>query len=80
MLGDATKYPGDWISLIEGTITKTESIDATMAISDKDFLLHILNNLPREYDVVLDALEIRLGEIGDKALTPLGIVSGSRRR
>ena len=40
-----------------------------MAISDQDFLLHILNNLPKEYDVVLDGLESRLDETGDKALT-----------
>ena len=69
LLGDATKDPGDWISLMEGTITEIESIYAKMAISNKDFLLCILNNLPKQYDVVLDGLESRLDGTGDKALT-----------
>jgi hypothetical protein len=68
-LGDATKDPDDWISSMEGIITEIESIDEKMAISDKDFLFHILNNLPKEYDVVLDGLERQLDETGDKALT-----------
>ena len=73
MLSDATKDPDNWISLMEGTVTKIESIDTKMAISDQDFLLHTLNNLPKEYDVqdnvVLDRLESQLDETGDKALT-----------
>ena len=68
-LGDVTKDPDDWISSMEGTITEIELIDAKMDISDQDFLLHILNNLPKEYDVVLDGLESQLDETGDKALT-----------
>ena len=26
-------------------------------VSDKDFVIHILNNLPEEYNVILDGLE-----------------------
>ena len=54
---------------MEGTITEIESIKAKMAISDQDFLLHIFNNFPKEYDVILDGLESRLGETSDKAPT-----------
>ena len=54
---------------MEGTTNKIELINAAMAISDRDFLLHILNNFSKEYDFVLDGLEIRLDETGDKALT-----------
>ena len=68
-LDDATKDPENWISSMEGTINKIELINAAMAISNRDFLLHILNNFSKEYDFVLDGLEIRLDETGDKALT-----------
>ena len=56
LLGDATKDPGNWISSMEGTITEIESIDAQMAISDQDCSLHVLNNFPKEHDVVLNGL------------------------
>ena len=38
-------------------------------IMDKDFMIHILNNFPKEYDVILDGLESCLTAIGDDALT-----------
>ena len=57
LLGNETKDPDNWISSMEGIITEIKSIDEKMAISDKDFLFHILNNFPKEYDVVLDGLE-----------------------
>ena len=57
--------PGDWISLLEGYQTDIETIDATLAISKKDFMLRILNNLPKEYDSILDSLENRLSETGN---------------
>ena len=40
-----------------------------MPISDQDVLLHTLNNLQKDYDVVLNGLESQLDETGDKALT-----------
>ena len=36
---------------------------------DEDFMIHILNNLPEEYYVILDGLENRLTASGDDALT-----------
>ena len=38
-----------------------------MFISNHNFLLHIWINFPKEYDVVLDGLESRLDETGDRA-------------
>ena len=38
-------------------------------ISDKDFMIHILNNLPEEYDIILDGLENCLTAMGENALT-----------
>ena len=38
-------------------------------ISDEDFMMHILNNLPKEQDVILDGLENRLTTTGDNSLT-----------
>ena len=38
-------------------------------VSDEDFMIHILNNLPEEYDVILDGLENCLMATGENALT-----------
>jgi len=52
--------PEDWVSELEGLRTEIECIDSTSAMSEKDFMVKILNNLPSEYDVILDGLENRL--------------------
>ena len=38
-------------------------------VSDEDFMIHVLNNLSDEYDVILDGLKNCLTLIGDDALT-----------
>ena len=38
-------------------------------VSGEDFMIHVLNNLPKEYDIILDGLENHLMAIGDDALT-----------
>ena len=38
-------------------------------VSDEDFMIHILKNLPKEYDIILDGLENCLMVTGDNALT-----------
>ena len=38
-------------------------------ISDEDFMIHVLNNLPEEYYVILDGLENRLTATRENALT-----------
>ena len=35
----------------------------------EDFMIHVLNNLPEEYDVILDGLENHLMATGENALT-----------
>ena len=68
-LDSAEKDTEDWISELEGLTVDIESIDASSAISDRDLMVKILNNLPSEYDVILDGLESRLNKSGDDALT-----------
>ena len=43
-------------------IMQIELVDVTLAISEKDFILRDLNNLPKEYDVIIDSLDNQLGE------------------
>ena len=68
-LDSARTDPEDWISELEGLMVEIESIDISSAISDRDLMVKILNNLPAEYDVILDGLETRLNKSGDEALT-----------
>ena len=39
------------------------------SVSDEDFRIHVLNNLPKEYDVILNGLENHLMATGDDVLT-----------
>ena len=39
------------------------------SIIDQDFIIHILNNLPKDYVVILDGLKHHLTVTGDNALT-----------
>ncbi len=52
--------PEDWISELEGLRTEIQNIDSSLEISENDFMMKIMNNLPSEYDVVLDGLKNRL--------------------
>ena len=38
-------------------------------VSDKDFVIHVLNNLPEEYNVILDGLENCLTTTGGNVIT-----------
>ena len=49
--------PDDWISWLEGICTQIEVIDSASAISEKDFMVKILNNLLQEYDGILDGMK-----------------------
>ena len=68
-LQDPEDDPDDWISKLEGYMTEIETIDASSAISEKDLMLHVMNNLPKEYEVILDGLESRIDKSGDEKLT-----------
>ena len=61
--------PEEWIGDLEGICTEIEAIDASAAISEKDLMVKVINNLPEEYDVVVDGLENKLSLSGDEALT-----------
>ena len=37
-----------------------DNIHISAAMADIDFVIHTLNNLPEQYDVVLDGVESRL--------------------
>ena len=64
-LKDSSQDPDEWI-------TKLEELRADLArmksnISNEDFFIHILNNLPAEYDMEIKLLEDKLAN----ATTPL---------
>jgi len=59
-LEDWQNSPEDWICKLEGYRLEMEEIDSTSTMSDRDFMVHILNNLPLQYDVILDGLEAQL--------------------
>ena len=52
--------PEEWLSELESLRTEIETIDINSKMSDKKFMVKVLNNLTPEYDVILDGLENRL--------------------
>ena len=59
-LESAEKHPDEWITELESICNDIEAIPIATRMSDMDFMIHILNNLPELYDVVLDGMENRL--------------------
>ena len=55
----------DWINDLEGLRTDIELINEDSEISEKEFMVKILNNFPAGYDIVLHGCESSL----DKDLT-----------
>ena len=62
------KDPDEWISHLEGLRIQTNKFSQKGSVSDEDFMIHVLNNLPNEYDVIPDGLENHLTVIGENAL------------
>ena len=66
----ATKSPDEWISELESKIH--DIIERTQnpkkKLDDDDIVLHVLNNLPSEYDTIVDGFESRLN-IEDETAT-----------
>ena len=54
------KEPDEWVSHLEGLQIRMTEFGQKGNVSDEDFMIHILNNLPKKYDVILDGLENRL--------------------
>jgi hypothetical protein len=59
-LESIAQYPDEWITSLESLRNDMDSINISAKMSDIDFMMHILNNLPELYDVVLDDMENRL--------------------
>jgi hypothetical protein len=53
-------YPEEWITELESLRNDMDSIRLSSKMNDQDFMIHILNNLPEAYDVILDGMESRL--------------------
>ena len=45
-LKSANTHPEDWISKLEGLAVDIKSVDTSLTISDQEFIVKILNNLP----------------------------------
>ncbi len=54
------KHTDKWISELEGLRNKIDNISLSAKMMDQDFVIHILNNLTEEYNVVLDGMESKL--------------------
>jgi hypothetical protein len=52
-------YPDEWITELESLRNDMDSISLSSKMNDQDFMIHILNNLPESYDVILDGMESR---------------------
>ena len=64
-LKDSQDDPDHWVSELEVIRTRLKKMN--VQIEDDYFMIHILNNLPQEYDQVVDSLEDRI----DAKLDPL---------
>ena len=58
-LWDATQDPNIWISDLELLWAQLKEVKSD--ISDEDFMIHVLNGLPLEYEVQVSKLEERFG-------------------
>ena len=54
-LRDASEDPDVWISNLESIRARLKDLSAD--ISDEDFIVHVLNGLPAEYEVQVSKLE-----------------------
>ena len=60
ILEDFDRNPDEFITDLEGLRSDMEYIHIATTMSDMDFMIHVLNNLPEPYDAVLDDMESRL--------------------
>jgi hypothetical protein len=63
-LKNPKKDPDEWISKLEVMRRKLKTMGHP--ISDMDMMIHVLNNLPKEYDNITDQLEIELDDKNTK--------------
>ena len=48
--------PDEWIMEFENLQAQIDDIKCSSLMTNRDFLVHVLKNLPEEYDIVLDGL------------------------
>ena len=53
-------HPDEWMTELESLRNEIDKISVSTKMSDEDFMIHVLNNLTKDYDVVLDGMESRL--------------------
>lgn len=66
-LSDAEKDPEEWITELELLRQRLKSLKVT--VEDEDLVIHILNNLPKEYDSLVEAIEEDLNKGADEEVT-----------
>ena len=68
-LDSADKAPDVWITNAEAFRQRMDKNGLVGRMSDMELMIHVLNNLPEKYDVVLDSLETHLLSTGEDKLT-----------
>ena len=63
------KDPDEWISNLKESQNSLNEFELKGSISDGDFMIDVLNNLPEKYGVILDGLENHLTSRGNDAST-----------
>ena len=63
------KDPDEWISTMEELQIQRKKFSLYATNNNEDFMIYVLNILPKEYDVTLDGLENYLTSNGDDPST-----------
>ena len=63
------KDPNEWISKLDRFPIQMSKFGLICYFTDEDFMIHVMNNLHEEYDVIRDGLENCLTLNSDDALT-----------
>ncbi len=59
-LESAKDDPDIWITDLESLRVKMNNVNISSKMSNMDFIIHILTNLPEEYEVAVDALKEKM--------------------
>ena len=60
-LTSTSKDPDEWITDLEDLREKLENMTPSHTMTDNDLIIHILNNLPKEYEIDVTNMEDRIG-------------------
>jgi gag-polypeptide of LTR copia-type len=66
-LSDAERDPDEWITELELLRQRLKSLKVN--VDDEDLVIHILNNLPKEYDSLVESIEEDLNKGADDEVT-----------